>query len=93
MREHFFDLAIIAISAVHAERGFMDYGEDEAIVRRVARAQAKRSVIVADSSKFGRLGSIHTFGLHDVHAVITGATLTRDFSDQFEKSRVEIIYA
>jgi hypothetical protein len=67
MKEHFFDLAIIAISAVHAERGFMDYGEDEAIVRRVARAQAKRSVIVADSSKFGRLGSIHTFGLHDVH--------------------------
>jgi DeoR/GlpR family transcriptional regulator of sugar metabolism len=93
MREHFFDLAIIAISAVHAERGFMDYGEDEAIVRRAARAQAKRSVIVADSSKFGRLGSIHTFGLHDVHAVITGATLTRDFSDQFEKSKVEIIYA
>jgi DeoR family glycerol-3-phosphate regulon repressor len=50
-------------------------------------------VIVADSSKFGRLGSIHTFGLHDVHAVITGATLTRDFSDRFEKSKVEIIYA
>jgi DeoR family glycerol-3-phosphate regulon repressor len=56
-------------------------------------AKAKRSVIVADSSKFGRLGSIHTFGLHDVHAVITGATLTRDFSDRFEKSKVEIIYA
>lgn len=93
MKEHFFDLAIIAISAVHAERGFMDYGEDEAILRRVARAQAKRAVIVADSSKFGRLGSIHTFGLHDVHAVVTGGTLSKDFSDQFLKSNVEIIYA
>jgi DeoR family glycerol-3-phosphate regulon repressor len=93
MKEHFFDLAIIAISAVHAERGFMDYGEDEAILRRVARAQAKRSVIVADSSKFGRLGSIHTFGLHEVHAVITGGTLTKDFADQFATSNVEIIHA
>jgi DeoR family glycerol-3-phosphate regulon repressor len=93
MKEHFFDLAIIAISAVHAERGFMDYGEDEAITRRVARAQARRSVIVADSSKFGRLGSIHTFGLHDMNAVITGAGLSRDFSDQFLKFNVEIIYA
>ena len=93
MKEHFFDLAIIAISAVHADRGFMDYGEDEAIIRRVARAQAKRSVIVADSSKFGRLGSIHTFGLQDVQGVITGGSLNRDFTEQFNKSHVDIIYA
>lgn len=93
MQEHYFDLAIIAISAVHAERGFMDYGEDEAIIRRAARAHAKRSVIVADSSKFGRLGSIHTFGLRDVDGVITGATLTKDFSEQFLKFNVDIIYA
>ena len=33
------------------------------------------------------------FGLHDVHSVITGGTLTKDFSDQFLKSNVEIIYA
>ncbi|MDR6660199.1 DeoR/GlpR family DNA-binding transcription regulator [Tardiphaga sp. 1201_B9_N1_1] len=93
MKDHFFDLAIIAISAVHAERGFMDYGEDEAIIRRIARTQAKRAVIVADSSKFGRIGSIHTFGLSDVHAVITGAPLTKDFASQFLKSKVDIIYA
>jgi DeoR family glycerol-3-phosphate regulon repressor len=93
MKDHFFDLAIIAISAVHAERGFMDYGEDEAIVRRVARTQASRAVVVADSSKFGRIGSIHTFGLADVHAVITGAPLTQEFSTQFAKSNVDVIYA
>jgi DeoR family glycerol-3-phosphate regulon repressor len=71
----------------------MDYGEDEAIIRRIARTQAKRAVIVADSSKFGRIGSIHTFGLSDVHAVITGASLTKDFASQFLKSKVDIIYA
>ncbi|KAH2816896.1 hypothetical protein KXV85_004038, partial [Aspergillus fumigatus] len=89
IKEHFFDLAIIAISAVHVERGFMDYGEDEAIMRRAARAQAKRSVIVADSSKFGRLGSIHTFGLGDLDAVITGAPLAADFADQFRQLKVD----
>ncbi|MCD0416084.1 DeoR/GlpR family DNA-binding transcription regulator [Rhodopseudomonas sp. BR0M22] len=93
IKDHYFDLAIVAISAVHAERGFMDYGEDEAIVRRVARNQAKRSVIVADSSKFGRLGSIHTFGLGDVDAVITGGALTKDFTDRFRQLNVDIIHA
>lgn len=93
IKEHLFDLAIIATSAVHAERGFMDYGEDEAILRRAARAQAKRSVIVADSSKFGRLGSILTFGLGDTDAVITGGTLAAEFADQFRQLKVDVIHA
>ncbi len=93
MKEHFFDLAIIAISAVHIERGFMDFGEDEAILRRIAKSQSKRSVLVADSSKFGRLGSIHTFGLDGVDAVVTSGVLAKEFSDQFQQSNVEIIHA
>lgn len=93
MKEHFFDLAIIAITAVHIERGFMDFGEDEAVLRRTARDQARRSVLVADSSKFGRLGSIHTFGLDAVDAIVTSGVMSKDFSDQFTQSNVEIIHA
>ncbi|MFT4115345.1 DeoR/GlpR family DNA-binding transcription regulator [Bradyrhizobium sp.] len=93
IKEHFFDLAIIAISAVHVERGFMDYGEDEAILRRAAREQAKRSVIVADSTKFGRLGSIHTFGLDAVHGVITGGEIAKEYLDKFQKLKVDVIHA
>lgn len=93
LKEHFFDLAIIAISAIHSDRGFMDFGEDEAVLRRVAKAQAKRSVVVADSSKFGRLGSIHTFGLNGIDAVVTSGVMAREFSEQFNQSNVEIIHA
>jgi DeoR family transcriptional regulator, carbon catabolite repression regulator len=93
LKEHFFDLAIIAISAIHSERGFMDFGEDEAILRRVARAQAKRAVIVADSSKFGRLGSIHTLALDQIDAVVSSGVIGREFSDKFAQSKVEVINA
>lgn len=93
LKEHFFDLAIIAISAIHIDRGFMDFGEDEAVLRRIARTQAKKSVIVADSSKFGRLGSIHTLGLDEIDAVITSGVIGREFSDQFSQSNVEVIHA
>lgn len=93
LKEHYFDLAIIAISAIHLERGFMDFGEDEAVLRRIARAQASRAIIVADSSKFGRLGSIHTLGLGDIDAVVTSGSLPGEFSDQFSKSNVEIVHA
>lgn len=93
LKEHFFDLAIIAISAIHIERGFMDFGEDEAILRRIARTQAKRSIIVADSSKFSRLGSIHTLALNEIDAVVTSGVIGREFSDHFNQSNVEIIHA
>jgi DeoR/GlpR family transcriptional regulator of sugar metabolism len=93
LKEHFFDLAIIAISAIHIERGFMDFGEDEAILRRIARTQAKRSIIVADSSKFSRLGSIHTLALNEIDAVVTSGVIGKEFSDHFNQSNVEIIHA
>ena len=35
--EHYFDLALLGISTVHLDRGFMDFGEDEAELRRIAR--------------------------------------------------------
>lgn len=93
LKRHRFDLAVIAISAVHIERGFMDFGEDEAVLRRIAREQARRSVVVTDSTKFGRSGSIHTFGLHQVDAVITSGVLAKDFAEQFAQANVDVIHA
>jgi DeoR/GlpR family transcriptional regulator of sugar metabolism len=93
LERHSFDLAIIAISAVHVERGFMDFGEDEAVLRRIARERARRSVVVADSTKFGRSGSIHTFGLHQVDALVTSGVLAKDFAEQFAQANVDVIHA
>jgi DeoR family glycerol-3-phosphate regulon repressor len=92
LKEHFFDLAIIGISAVHLERGFMDFGEEEALLRRLACEQSRRSVVLADSTKFGRLGSVHTLSFDQVGGIITGAKLPNDFADRFASTKINVMY-
>jgi DeoR/GlpR family transcriptional regulator of sugar metabolism len=93
LREHFYDVAVMGIATVHAEHGFMDLGEDEAQLRRAALAQSRRSIMLADSSKFGRLGTVRTFGLGDVDVVVTNGLLNSEFAEQLQRTKVEVIHA
>lgn len=93
LREHVYDLAIMGIVTVHHEHGFMDLGEDEAVLRRVAVERTRRSVILADSSKFGRFGTIRTFGLDAVDTLVTNAPLSRDAARAFQHTQVDVIHA
>lgn len=88
-----FDLAIMSIGTVDADQGFMDRGSDEAELRRVLRRRAKRSVMLADSSKFGRQGRIATFGLTDIDILVTDAPLKGAFAERLGGSAVQVIVA
>ncbi len=93
LREHVYDLAVMGIVTVHREHGFMDLGQEEAVLRRVAVEQTRRSVILADSAKFGRLGTIRTLGLGDVDVLVTNAALPRDFAEAFQRHNTDVIHA
>lgn len=93
IREHAYDLAIMGIVTVHLQHGFMDLGEQEATLRRAAVEQATRSVILADSSKFGRLGSVRTLTFADVDVLVTNAPLSGDFAQAFRQDHVEVLHA
>jgi len=93
IKEHFYDVAVMGIATVHAEHGFMDLGEEEALLRRAALAQSRRSIMLADSSKFGRLGTIRTFGLGDIDVLVTNGALSSEFAEKFQRTKVEVINA
>jgi len=88
---HRFDLALMGASAVHVDHGFMGYGEDEVALHNAARLQAARTMIVADSSKFGRFGSVRAFGLGDANQVITSGKIGEDFLQRFAELNVDLI--
>ncbi|WP_246690197.1 DeoR/GlpR family DNA-binding transcription regulator [Methylorubrum populi] len=93
LREHVYDVAVMGIVTVHLAHGFMDLGHDEAVIRRAARTQTRRSVILADDSKFGRLGTVRTFALADIDTLVTNAPLARDFAHAFHSAKVDVIHA
>lgn len=88
-----YDLAVMSIGTVNAEQGFMDRGDDEAELRRALRRRAARSVMLADSSKFGRPGRIPTLALTDVDVLVTDAPLKGRFAESLASSHVQVIVA
>ncbi|MBP1860433.1 DeoR/GlpR family DNA-binding transcription regulator [Rhizobium herbae] len=93
IREHLFDIAFVSAVTVDVNLGFMDLGEDEALVRRALRRHAKQVVMLADSSKFGRQGNFCTYNFRDVDLLITDAPPRADFLEKLEEAQVKVIYA
>lgn len=93
IKGHLFDIAFVSIAAVDYTYGFMDYGEDEAAVRRELRARSRHYVMLADSNKFGRSGNIRTLELKDIDTLVTDAQPRADFSEKLKEAQVEVIYA
>lgn len=90
-RRFFFDIAFMGISAVDIDHGWMDYEEHESVLRRTLKGQARKSVLLVDSRKFGRQANLYTFGLGDVLTVITDQLPPQPFMEAFEKHDIDLI--
>ncbi len=91
VRNYHFDLALMGIVGIHLDAGFMDYGDDEAELRRAAARQSSRAIILADHTKFDRLGRIRTFDFGAVAIVVSDRAPPRPYLDAFARASVSLI--
>ena len=61
------------MGAIDAERGFLDFEPDEATFKRALLERARRIVVLADSTKFGRKGTTRVADFADVADLVTEA--------------------
>ena len=90
-RRHFFDLAIMGIAACDLAQGWMDYEEHESVLRRALRGQTRRSVLLADSRKFGRQANLRTFDLGAPLTVVTDRPPPAPFAERFAGHGIDLI--
>ncbi len=67
------DLAFIGVAGVCAAPGLTEYNPDDARVKRAAIGAARRAVVLADSSKLGRVAFATVAPLSAVDGVLTDA--------------------
>jgi DeoR family transcriptional regulator, glycerol-3-phosphate regulon repressor len=92
-RRFFFDIAFMGISAVDLDHGWMDYEEHESVLRRALKGQARKSVLLVDSRKFGRQANLYTFGLNDVLTIVTDQKPPPPFMEVFTRHDIDLITA
>jgi DeoR family glycerol-3-phosphate regulon repressor len=85
--------SILSVGSLDAEHGFMDYHLCEADLARVMTEQAERSMVAADSSKFGRKGLVEVCAPELIDTLVTEALPSSEILDRLREGRVELLLA
>lgn len=69
--EMVFDVFVLSVAGIHQDYGITDYNVEEALVKRAAIAASQRHIVVADSSKLGKVAFAKVCDLDQVDAIVT----------------------
>lgn len=89
---YLFDTAFMSVAGVDLERGFMDFEEDEVRVRQAVLKSTRNSVVMADSSKFGKTANINTAPFDAIDRFVTDRKPDPDFLSKFHHAGTEVIH-
>ena len=87
------DLCFLGATGLDPMAGVTTNDEDEAAINRVMVTRAKRTIVVADSSKLGHVGFSRICHVHEVSAIITDDAADRPMVATLEQAGVEVIIA
>jgi DeoR family transcriptional regulator, aga operon transcriptional repressor len=89
--EMFVDKAFIGVDGVHAERGLTTNYPDQATIHRAMVKQARQTIVVADHTKLGVVGSALICPITDVHTLITDSAAPDDAVAAFSATVGEVL--
>jgi DeoR/GlpR family transcriptional regulator of sugar metabolism len=87
------DKVIIGIQGIHPERGLTNEFLPEAILDRVLVHFAPQLIIVADSSKLGKIKASFVGSIEDVGTLVTDSTIDKTILSDLERHGVHVMVA
>ncbi|MDX1784724.1 MAG: DeoR/GlpR family DNA-binding transcription regulator [Roseovarius sp.] len=87
-----FATAFMGVAGVDAERGFMDFEEDEVRIRQALLKCARNKVVLADSSKFGKTANMCTAPFSAIDRFVTDRPPDPDFERCFEVADMAVTH-
>jgi len=87
----YMDKVFMSVTGLDAERGATTLETDEALVYRKMAKQARKLIIVTDSSKFGHVSPAFICGISEIHTIITNKGVSPEVLAPFERQGVRIL--
>ena len=91
LQRYHVDFAIISCKGIDMERGVMESNEDESIVKQHMIAQAKKSILLVDHTKFGRIAFTTTCDFSRISTLVTDREPNREWMDFLESQQVKVM--
>jgi DeoR family transcriptional regulator of aga operon len=89
----YMDRVFLSVTGLDAERGATTLEPDEALIFRKMLKQSKETVVVADSSKLGKVSPAFICPASEIHLLITDTGATDEALAPFERQGIRIIRA
>lgn len=83
--------AVITIGGIDAEAGITDYNMEEAQVARIMIAQSDNLIVLADSSKFNRVGAFRVCPLDQIGYLVSDTRPDRVLGGVLKEANVNVL--
>jgi len=93
LQELHVDKAFIGVAGVSLEEGLTEYNLEDATVKKSMLRSAHQVIVVADSSKLGRITFANVAGLESVDTLVTDDQAPEDLLNELKARGVQIILA
>src|SRR5580698_3008086 len=90
LNDVYMDKVFLCVTGLDIERGATTLETDEALVFRKMIKQSKQVIVVADSSKLGKVSPAFICQLSDVHKLITDTGATNEAIEPFSRLGIEV---
>lgn len=93
MREIYLDTAFISVTGFDLARGVTTLEVEEAAFANIMAHQARRVVVVADSSKIGQVSHALICPISDIHVFVTDVGLPQETHDALISRGIQVVCA
>ena len=92
LKNYFVDYAILSCKGIDIERGVMESNDEESAVKQVMIAQAKKVILLVDSSKFGKISFTKTCDFDKISMLVTDCEPSEDWKTSLDTHQVRLLY-
>lgn len=85
------DMALVSCKGIDLERGIMESNDLEVGVKQMMKKNAKQTVFVIDSSKFGKISFVKVMDFEAGDIVVTDTVPSQEWIDYFARKGVTLI--
>ncbi|MBU5441102.1 DeoR/GlpR family DNA-binding transcription regulator [Paenibacillus sp. MSJ-34] len=86
------DLFLMSLSGVTLKEGITDNAIGETQIKKIMHTNAKRTIALADSSKFEQISLIRVCGCEEVERFVTDSRIDRKLVERYRQEGIEIVY-
>lgn len=91
--KYFVNKLFLGAACVDIKVGITNFNLDEVRLKKAMISTAKKTILVADSSKFNKKALTKVCSLNEVHCIITDDLLSKDQIEQLQELNIEILVA